>query len=185
MPPTTDPSKSIAAIDTLYMARRTAIGEGLVEAVAALPARFRPNADGTLPAAPPSSPPPGIVVLLSDGRTNAGIDTMVADDYARQMKATVYTIGIGATTYNYNDNTFMIGGTMEEAGLRAIAERTGGTFHYPKDAQQLNEVYRRLARSIGWETRPDEVTGVFALAAAVLLLAAVLVSRGWVHRTSV
>jgi Ca-activated chloride channel family protein len=180
VPPVNDPTKSIAAIDTLSMARRTAIGEGLVEAVAALPERFRPNADGTLPQPAPSSPPAGIIVLLSDGRTNAGIDTLVAADVARQMKAVVYTIGIGAT--QYTENTWTIGGTVDEEGLRAIAERTGGRYYNPKNADQLQDVYRKLARSLGWETRPDEVTGVFALIAAALLLAAVATSRGWVHR---
>src|SRR3990170_2309087 len=55
-PPGTARPRILEAIDGLGFVRRTAIGEGLLEAVVALPERFRPGLDGTLPA--PSGPPP-------------------------------------------------------------------------------------------------------------------------------
>src|SRR3989304_4722532 len=56
VPPGTDRPRILEAVDGLGFVRRTAIGEGLLEAVVALPERSRPGLDGTLP--PPSGPPP-------------------------------------------------------------------------------------------------------------------------------
>src|SRR3989441_8407877 len=61
-PPGTEHARIEALIDGVSTARRTAIGDGLIEAVAALPGRVRPNADGTLPALPATPLPPGMVV---------------------------------------------------------------------------------------------------------------------------
>ena len=41
----------------------------------------------------------------------------------------------------------------------------------------LRQIYTNLARRIGWERRPIEVTGAVAGLAAVLALAAVILSR--------
>src|SRR5439155_6262 len=57
-PPGTDHARIEALIDGVSTARRTAIGDGLLEAVAALPGRVRPDPNGTLPAAPSLPPPP-------------------------------------------------------------------------------------------------------------------------------
>src|SRR3989442_12996662 len=90
---------------------RTAIGVGLMEAVAALPGRVRPNADGTLPALPATPLPPGMVVLLSDGRSNAGIDPLLAADLAAQQQVMVYTVGMGARVTP--NNAWTIAGPLD------------------------------------------------------------------------
>ena len=52
VPPTTDHERVLEAIDAITVRHRTAIGDGLIEAVAALPERVRPRPDGTLPPMP-------------------------------------------------------------------------------------------------------------------------------------
>jgi Ca-activated chloride channel family protein len=174
-PPGTDHAVIRERIDALTFIRRTAIGEGLLEAVAALPGRVRPNVDGTLPPAPPGERPPGIVILLSDGRSNTGISSVRAAEIARQQDVIVHTVGVGARVTP--PGAFVIGGPLDESELQAVARTGGGTYHHASSVDALKTVYRRLARSVGWERRPDEVSALFALASAVALVAAVGVAR--------
>jgi len=172
-PPTTDHRRLHALIDGLGTARRTAIGEGLLEAVAALPGRARPTADGALP--PPAGPrPPGIVVLLSDGRSNAGIDPLSAAEIARRQEVKVYTVGVGDRANRAFGWT--IGGPLDEETLQAVAAITGGAYRHASSADALHSVYRNLAREIGWERRPTEVSAIAAAGAALLLVAATVLS---------
>lgn len=162
----------------LGTARRTAIGEGLLEAVAALPGRARPTPEGVLP--PLNDPlPPGIIILLSDGRSNTGIDPLQAAEIARRQQAMVYTVGMGQRISP--DSAWTIGGPLDEDTLQAIAAATGGTYHHASTARALHEIYRTLARQIGWERKPVEVSALAAGFAGFLLVSATLVSWLLVH----
>ncbi|MDR5682420.1 MAG: VWA domain-containing protein [Armatimonadota bacterium] len=173
-PPTTDRLALNQAIDDLGFVRRTAIGEGLMEAVAALPGPVRPSVDGVLPDRPAGRLAPGIVVLLSDGRNNAGMDPLQAAEWARQQAVTVYTVGVGQPVTP--NNVWTLGGSLDETTLQEIARRTGGAYHHASTASRLHQVYRTLARQVGWERRPVEVSGIVALVAAAALLAAIAAS---------
>ncbi|HLJ61780.1 MAG TPA: VWA domain-containing protein [bacterium] len=174
-PPTTEHAQVAHTIDGITVQHRTAIGDGLMEAVAALPGRVRPGPDGTLPPMPPGSRPPGFVVLLSDGQNNAGMDPMRAADLARRESVTVYTVGIGKDAVS-DSGVFMIGGALDETTLRDIAHHTGGLYYHPQSGQELRDIYHRLAQAIGWQQRPTEITGAAAVVVAGLLVAALLVS---------
>lgn len=176
--PTTDREELVESIDRLEFLPRTAIGEGLLEAVAALPGRGRPDRTGSVPRRPPGGWPPGVVVLLSDGRSNTGIDPLEAARLARAQGVTVYTVGVGQPFTG--SDAWTIGGPLDEETLKEIARITGGTYHHASSARALREIYRRLARVVGWEQRPTEVTGLVALVGTVLLAAAVATSaRVW------
>jgi Ca-activated chloride channel family protein len=159
-PPGTDHSEIAARMESFSFIRRTAIGEGLLEGMAALPGRVRPNADGTLPPVPQGARPPGVIILLSDGRSNSGVDSVQAARIAQQQDVVVHTIGVGNPNPQFG--SYVIGGTMDESELRAVAQAGGGTYHHATSAVALRGIYRQLARSVGWERRPDEVSGVFA-----------------------
>ena len=164
VPPVTDHPRILEAIDGLGFVRRTAIGEGLLEAVVALPERFRP---------------PGVVILLSDGRSNTGIDPLEAAEIARRQEVTVYTIGVGQPFTP--DNVYTIGGSLDEYTLKEIARLTGGTYHHASSAEALRSVYQKLARTVGWERRLQEAGALGATLAAVILLAALAFSRLVTH----
>lgn len=173
VPPTTERHRIADVIDGLGYARRTAIGEGVLESVVALPGRVRPGPDGSLPPLPPGPLSPGIVVLLSDGRSNTGIAPHDAAEIARQQSVTVYTVGLGQPE---STTAWQIGGSLDEETLQTIATITGGTYYHASSAEGLKQIYRRLARSIGWERRPTEVSAVAAAAGATALLAALATS---------
>jgi len=176
-PPTTDHDRLASLITDLGLARRTAIGEGLLESVAALPGRARPGPEGTLPPLS-ATVPPGIVVLMSDGRNNSGIDPLEAARIAQAQRVTVYTVGMGArsTSDNWWSSGWTIGGPVDEETLQTIASITGGGYHHASTADALHNVYRRLARQIAWERKPTEVSAATAGAAALFLVVAGMLS---------
>ncbi len=178
VPPVTDHRRVLDAIDGLGFVRRTAIGEGLLEAVAALPERARPGLDGSLPPIPAGPRPTGIVILLSDGVSNTGIDPLRAAEVTKQQEVTVYTVGVGQPV---STGAWTVGGPLDEETLKEIADVTGGRYFHASSAEGLREVYRRLARTVGWERRREEVAGPAAGLGLVALLAAFAVSRLAVH----
>lgn len=183
VPPTADRTRVLEAIDLLTTEFATAIGDGLLEAVWALPGRERPPNASTPPAPPRQPVIPGTVVLLSDGQSNRGTLPQDAARIAREQEVKVYSVGIGTP-----EGTFLtLGGRsiwvrLDEDTLREVAEITGGSYYRANTASELRQVYRQLGRVIGWEYKPTEVSGIAAFAAAALLLGALGASLLVVHR---
>jgi Ca-activated chloride channel family protein len=187
-PPTEDHDRVIQDISNLNLEFATAIGDGLLEAIYALPGRQRPDGPGglgTLPPPPrdPEHLPPATVVLLSDGQSNRGVPPEDAATVARQWRVKVYTVGLGSP-----EGTFLeLGGRsifvrLDEETLKEIAETTGGAYWRVSSSAELNRVYTRLGRSIGWERKPVEVSGPAAVAVAALFVGTMAVSLLWMHR---
>ncbi|HEV2360014.1 MAG TPA: VWA domain-containing protein [bacterium] len=187
-PPTDDHDRVIQAINGLNLEFATAIGDGLLEAVYALPGRQRPAGE-VLPGVPPPPPPdadrlpPATVVLLSDGQSNRGTPPEDAATVARQLHVRVYTVGLGSP-----EGTFLeLGGRgifvrLDEETLKEIAEVTGGAYWRVSSSSELNRVYSRLGRVIGWKRVPVEVSGLAAVGVAALFLGTVATSLMWMHR---
>lgn len=75
-----------------------------------------------------------ILVLLSDGRSNIGVASPEsAADVAVDESIKVYTVGIGT-----------VRGGLDEATLRQVAEKTGGSYFNARTASDLVEVYRTI-----------------------------------------
>lgn len=183
VPATADHGKVLDAIDLLTTEFATAIGDGLLEAVWALPDRVRPPDPFSTPPAPSRPLPPATVVLLSDGQSNRGTLPHDAARIARDQQVKLYTIGIGTP-----EGTFLtLGGRsiwvrLDEATLKEMAEIAGGSYYRTTTGAELRAVYRQLGRAIGWERKPTEVTNLAAAASAVLLVSALLLSFLTVHR---
>ncbi len=185
VPPTTDHERVIRAIEALQPEFATAIGDGLLEAVWALPGRTRPT-DPTAPAPPRNRRlPPATVVLMSDGQSNRGVSPVEAARIAHDLQVKVYTVGVGTT-----EGTFLnIGGRpiwvrLDEETLREMAAITDGKYFHASSARELRRVYKSLGRTIGWERKPTEVSSVAAAAAAVLLVSSLTLSVLWLHRVA-
>jgi Ca-activated chloride channel homolog len=163
--PTADHDEVLKAIDELSLGRGTAIGAGIRESVSALPGR---NADGQTK--PDKNPPPVAVVLLTDGRNNREPDPIEMASMARDQQVKIYTVGLGTESgsINLESGGFRVG--FDPETLITIAKTTGGQYFEAKSAGQLNAVYKNLGRSIGWTTRPGEVTHLAAALAGIFLL---------------
>ncbi|GIW38754.1 MAG: membrane protein [Meiothermus sp.] len=166
--PTADHQRVIDQIELLQMARRTAIGDGLLESLRAIPKDENGKPLG-----------PSTVVLLSDGRTNSGVDPMEVAPFAKDMGVVVHTIGLGRRS-NPDDPDQQWGGywmQFDEETLRAIAEATGGQYYAAGSAEALRQAYRNLGRMVGWKPQRTEISGMFGLLAGVLLASSLLLAN--------
>ena len=167
VPLTVDRARVIAGIEGLTTQLRTQLGTGLVEGVRAV------TGEGDLPGLPPSVAFRAVAVLLSDGRASDGIPPEEAAETAKSRGVRVYTVGLGTAA---DPSTFRSGyfGVLDEPTLRMIADHTGGRYFRAQEAGRLREVYRDLARMIGWNRSPTDVSAIAAAAAMILLVAAVI-----------
>lgn len=177
VPLTDDRARVREGIRGLATQLRTQLGTGLLEGVRAvldegngLPAA---GSSAVAPDRAGSGRPRAVAVLLSDGRASDGVPPLVAAAEAGARGVRVYTVGVGTTN---DPAAFRSGyyGVLDEPTLRAIAAATGGQYFHASAAGRLREIYRELARTIGWERRPTEVTAVAGALALALLVASVL-----------
>jgi Ca-activated chloride channel homolog len=177
-PPTTDHDRIIVAIRHLTLESSTAIGDGLLEAVYALPGRSRPEQNPMPTAAPIGAAseqlPPAAVVLLSDGGNNTGTDPYDAALIARHLQVRVSTVGLGSPDAGSDG--------LDEATLKTIAAVTGGVYRRVGSAEALHRVYQELGQWVVWVRKPTEVTGLAAPGVAVLLISTIAISTFGIHR---
>lgn len=171
VPLTQDRARLRDGIRNLRTQLRTRLGDGLMEGVREVTGEG--NATSGPGAWPLPRSPRAFAVLLSDGRASDGVPPMEAAQEARRRGVRVYTVGVGTATDPANLRSGYWG-VLDEPTLRAIAAETGGEYFHASEAGRLREVYRHLARTVGWERHPQEVTAVAGVAAMVLLVASLV-----------
>lgn len=126
------------------IAGRTAIGDGLMNALARLQK---------------SEAKSKVVVLLTDGRDNASVISPVrAADVAQSLGVKVYTVGVGKRrgkilAFQQNPWTGEISWgerditpeeEVDESTLKDVAAKTGGKFYRAENKEQLEEIYSEI-----------------------------------------
>jgi Ca-activated chloride channel family protein len=219
IPPTTDRKALVAAIESLTVGRGTAIGAAMLKGLDAIaetnpavapvgdapetgsaPPRRRPGANGYVP---------DIVVLLTDGANNRGLEPLDAVPYAVARRVRVFTIGFGTEDpgqsactrdqlgFDYSGyggggfgGGYGGGGFGGRGGygfrrgadvptLQAVARQTGGTYHGAENADQLRDVFAGLPREVATQRRLTEITWIFAALGALLAAAALAAAIRW------
>jgi Ca-activated chloride channel family protein len=124
-------------------------------------------------------PPSGhrVVVLITDGVNNTGIDPMQASQLLGGRHIALYTVGIGTP------NGGLIPGTNEEAtideeALRAYAQAGGGAYARAENATQLHDALAHLGRITSLQLRPVDASLPFAVAGALGMVCAFLAGLG-------
>lgn len=111
----------------------TAVGLGMISAASML-------RDSTAPSK--------VVILLTDGENNAGIDPLTAAEALQAMGIRVYTIGMGKLgeipTPGADGGIVFIESELNEEALQAIADRTGGVYFRAEDTEALRAVYAEI-----------------------------------------
>ncbi len=193
--PTTDRDLMNAAIDSLTPVGGTAMGDGIVEGIAA----SQLSADDTTarPAVTPSATagsgdkaenPPVILVLLSDGANTLGqTDPIDAATQAQEQGIPVFTIALGtqdgvAVVTDNQGRERRVSVPPDEETLKQIAEMTEGKFFSAPSAEDLQSIYNDLGSKIGYNETTSEATVGFAGFGAVALLAAGALSLLWFNR---
>ena len=172
-PPTSEHELLRQAVEELTLQRGTAIGEALLESVEILPSLDERQAAADDPKSLAT------VILLSDGQNRGGIHPFEALAMVIPQQVTVHTVGVGTAQGggDWGPGGMRRGYRFDETTLRRIAEDTGGEYVFVDSAADLSNVYRELGKGLVWRMAPEEATGVFSLAAAILLLGGIVVAE--------
>lgn len=165
VPLTTNRQRLQDAIDLLQLDLGTAIGEGIMESLAALP-RLEERRDVNDPKSLAT------IILLTDGRNLAGIDPLDAASQANRQQVRIHTIGIGRVSNGPVPGLpegYQMAAAFDEKTLRAIAQITGGEYEPVDSLSKLEQTYRALRQKMIWRVHKDEISALFALGAGVLL----------------
>jgi Ca-activated chloride channel family protein len=195
----------VAAIDKFQMQRGTAIGNGIVVSLGELlpdagidlagMTYGRERAQGTSLDARPKAPKKefvpvapgsfnsGAIILLTDGQRTTGVDSLEAAKQAADHGVRVFTVGIGTVTgETIGFEGWSMRVKLDEETLKAIATKTQAEYFYAGNAADLKKVYTALSSRLTMEKKETEVSGLFALGAALLALLSAGLSLLWFNR---
>jgi Ca-activated chloride channel family protein len=158
------------ALGTLAPGGGTAIGDAIQAALAQLANIQDPNG--------PKSSNAAMIVLLTDGSSNTGIDPMTAAANAAQARIPVETIGIGQRNQTTMVQGQVVDGVDEQA-LQQISSQTGGHYYYAADEGQLSQIYSNLGSRIGWVTTKLDLTVPLLALGTMVLVVGGLFSLRW------
>jgi Ca-activated chloride channel homolog len=197
-PPTTNHDlvrKSLDTIEWFPSFGGTAIGDALAAAVKLGRQAVTGNSGNLASAstAAPATPTHGLVsiLFLSDGaQTRGELEPSQGADLAKAAGIPVYTVALGTPngSLDLNGGGFSgpFGGRIpvppDPATLKAIAVRTGGQFFAAQSAKSLQSAYSKLGSHLGRKPGRSEITYGFLAAAAMLLVAAGVLSALWSPR---
>ncbi|RIK32706.1 MAG: hypothetical protein DCC56_02500 [Anaerolineae bacterium] len=204
-PPTKDRDSLVNAIMNLSPARRTAIGSAIlrsIDAIAEIDNRVASTQFGENPTPLPQGEfAPHIIVLLTDGSSNAGPSPFNAANEALARGIRVYTIGFGTI----NNTSPMVCGDafseseqfggfgfgapfgggggfrreLDEITLQQVADITGGTYYAATSAGELQNVFRNLPTYLVVTRETTEVAMFFNAIAVLFILLALFLSLRW------
>ncbi len=189
-PPTTDQDLLNKAIRSLTTGRRTAIGEGIVTALHTITDFDQGGgaANGALAQGGLAQGEfrPDIIVVLTDGVSNAGMDPLEAAAQARDNQVRVYTIGYGTKNPTMGrargGRNGPFGGMnfgIDEKALQDIASMTGGKYYSANSADELQQVFDSLPTVLISREETMELSVAFAGLAAVLMAVGLLLGQLW------
>ncbi|PZG02569.1 VWA domain-containing protein [Micromonospora deserti] len=177
LPPSTDRAALHAAIDRLGEGstgvQGTAIGDAIETSLQAV---------NEFDAAEARDPPPGRIVLLSDGANTAGLDPREAAAHAVAAKIPVHTIVFGTV-----HGTIDVGGRAvrvpaDGQTLQSVAKETGGKFHEAANVEELRDVYENIGSSVGYRLQRQDISARFIGWGLLVALAAAATSMLWFAR---
>jgi Ca-activated chloride channel family protein len=212
--PTNDRELLMDAVRSLTTGRRTAVGTGLLKAIDAI-AEVDPNVAPSRTESTPGTPPvpvlpgayvPDIIVLLTDGASNAGPPPVEAAQQAVDRGIRVYTIGFGtaqggafggvcAQQFLGREPFFFPGGGgggggapptgggfrrgIDEDTLKKVADVTGGQYYTAESAGELQQVFNKLPTYLILKHEVTELSAIFMGLGALLVAVSVVLGRAW------
>jgi Ca-activated chloride channel homolog len=210
-PPTNDQEVLQDVVEGLTTGRRTAIGRGILEsldAIAEIDDNVAPSVRETDSSQQPTPVPsgvyaPSIIVLLTDGANNSGIEPREAAQQAADRGVRVYTIGFGTAQGGpmncgggFSSGQFGGGGGqfggdpfggggggfrrgIDEETLQEVADMTGGEYYVAESAGELQEVFENLPTSLIMRYETTEISFLFTTLGALLATLAIGLALLW------
>jgi Ca-activated chloride channel homolog len=200
--PTLSRDDVYASIDRFQMQRGTATGSGIVLSLATIfpdagidlsqitGARNMPTQPGDKPKkeftpVEPGSYASAAIIMLTDGQRTTGPDPLDAAKMASERGVRVYTVGIGTKegeTIGFEGWSMRV--RLDEDTLKNIADRTRADYFYAGTAEDLKKVYQSLSTRLVVERKETEISALFALLGALLLVSAAGLSVWWFGRAA-
>lgn len=118
-----------------------------------------------------------VVILITDGVNNAGVDPMEMAQWLGAHHIPVYTIGIGTPAGGLIPGTNEEA-TIDEAALQGYADASGGAYARAENATELRDALMRLGRITSLERKKIDASLGFAVGGALGMLAAFLAGFG-------
>jgi Ca-activated chloride channel family protein len=206
VPPTTDTQQLLTALEGLTTDDGTAIGEGILtslDAIAQVDPSIAPTG-ATVSRDKNAGYADAVIVVLTDGSNNRGVDPQTAAKEAADRGVRVFTIGYGTDNpaplacgsgqfggFGGGGGGFGGGGFGGGSGgagnpfeadygaLMQISRTTGGTFYRAQDASQLNSALDHLPAAFTIVRKHLDLAAWFAGGGGLLIAVAVALSLWW------
>jgi Ca-activated chloride channel family protein len=196
VPPTADSGALLHALGGLYTSQGTAIGQGILTSLDAI-AQVDPSVAPTgARAARARSYAHDVIVVLTDGSNNVGVDPQTAARQAATRGVRVFTIGFGTTNpaplvcSNSQFGGFGGGGygggfggrnplVADHDALRKIASITGGRFYRAQNSDQLKAALGNLSGTFTIIREHRDIASWFAGFGGLFIAAALALSLWW------
>ena len=197
VPPTSDSGTLLHALGGLSTSQGTAIGQGILtslDAIAQVDSSVAPT--GAHPARAHGYAH-DVIVVLTDGSNNAGVDPPTAARQAAARGVRVFTIGFGTTSLaplacsgsqfgGFGGGAFGGGGfgghnplLADYGALRQIASITGGKFYRAQNANQLKAALGNLSGTFTIIREHLDVAAWLAGFGGLFIAAALALSLWW------
>ncbi len=102
------------------------------------------------------------IILITDGKTNTGIDPLIAAKDSKSENITIYPIGVGSIdnrdlfytdtigqkTFLYDENGKILKSGLDVEMMESIANITNGTYFYAGNRIQLEEVFMKIDKGL-------------------------------------
>lgn len=211
--PTTDQEVLADVVESLITGRRTAIGSAILESIDTLaeidesiaPVTFGGAVAGEPTPVPSGAYAPGIIVVLTDGASNAGPQPIEAAQQAVDRGIRVYTIGFGTerggmmncrageedggdsfSGFGFNPDPQFGGGGgggfrrgIDEETLQEVADMTGGAYYAATSATELQDVFQSLPTHLITRHEVTEIGFIFTSLGALFTVLAIGLALWW------
>jgi Ca-activated chloride channel family protein len=122
-------------------------------------------------------------VLLTDGEATSDRDPMAGANAAAAQGIRIHTVGVGSPAGAVIDvEGFRVHTHLDELMLRAIADRTGGSYHLASSAEELQAIYDTLDTRLTVDEEATEVTALVAALGLALLTLGGAAALIWLGR---
>jgi Ca-activated chloride channel family protein len=194
--PTTDTGSLLQAVTSLSTSRGTAIGQGILTSLDAIAEADPSVAPTGARASRARGSAHDVIVVLTDGSNNAGVDPQTAARQAAARGVRVFTIGFGTTSPaplacsgaqfggfggGGPGGGFRGGGPLiaDYGALRHIAGTTGGKFYRAENADQLKAALGNLSGTFTTTREHLDIAAWFAGFGGLFVAAALALSLWW------